>query len=468
MFKLVFLLILSLPTIAAHAAEGPCETKLLGKSFDRQGYESLNIEAPLTPEEAKSLHKKLVDFIHRTRPKTLGNYKILLRREPHDPIFIGDTAIEVQKEPELQALPEIQKVFQWIHSAERMMLVRLHSENPKVELRTVLFEVGTAAEPLYTNGPLKKHSDNDYARILNALVGSSTIVHEDGVRYQPATLSSLLITGRMRFATGRVMATSHTSPDESKEDRLFLRLAFKEPDWEKLPRYVLVPESDVKDSSPLWLRPNMKQHGFEFLREPFFISTSEAQSLVNAIRSYFEFNGYPLKYVGLPLSNDPSLMEHVQGMPANKFLAEYLLDIGEPTYLKLRLQAQEMLKNIKKYFPESYAICERFHMSLRVGFKESPLYEKTAFGQNLQRFHQDQVYTRLLAPLLGLPTEIYSPTLKTRLNIPMGITTKITGTLLNAETATYHRVQELKQEDRALLVVTCTAPPPPPKYNLVR
>ena len=467
MLKVFLTLFTVIFTFSAHAAIGPCETRLVGKSFDRNGYENLNIEAPLTPEEAKNLHKKLVDFIHRTRPKALGHYKILLRREPHDPIFQEDTVIEVQKEPELHALPEIQKVFQWVRKAERMMLVRLHDENPKVELRTVLFEVGTKAEPLYPNDPLKKHSDNGYARILNALVGTSTIVHEDGVRYQPPTLTSLLITGRMRFATGRVMATSHTSPDNSKEDRLFLRVVFKEPDWEKLPRYVSVPESDVKDSSPLWLYPNMKMHGFEFLRAPISISTDEAQSLVNAVRVYYQNKDYPLKFVSLPLLDDFRFAESVENINVDQFLQKYLIHISEPTYLKIRTQVEKLMQNFKTYFPED-VICEDFNMGLRIGFQESPLYEKTDFGAKLQRFHQDGGFTRILAPLLGLPTEIYSPVLKTRLDLPMGIATRITGKDLDLTKATFHRVPELAAEDRVLLVITCGKRPEVPAHLLHR
>ncbi len=467
MLKLFLTLFILVFSWSALAATGPCETILAEKSFHRQGYEKLDIEPPLTPEEAKNLHKKLVEFIHRTRPKDLRHYKILLRREPNDPIFLEDTVIEVQKEPELQALPEIQKVFQWIRKVERMMLVRLHDENPKVELRTVLFEVGTKAEPLYPNAPLKKHSDNDYARILNALVGTSTIVHEDGVRYQPPTLSSLLITGRMRFATGRVMATSHTSPDESEEDRLFLRMAFKEPDWEKLPRYVSVPESDVKDSSPLWLHPNMKQHGFEFLRAPISISTDEAQSLVNAVRAYYKNKGYPLKFVSLPILDNFDFAERVDKIIADQFLQKYLINISEPTYLKIRTQIETLMKNFNTYFPED-VICEDFHMGLRIGFQESPLYEKTDFGAKLQKFHQDGGFTRILAPLLGLPTEIYSSILKTRLDLPMGIATRITGKDLDLTKATFHRVRELAAEDRVLLVITCGKEPEIPAHILNR
>lgn len=200
--------------------------------------------------------------------------------------------------------------------------------------------------------------------------------------------------------------------------------------------------------------PTFAQNGFEFLKQPISVSQQEAQTLVNDIRSYFIERNLPITHQNLPV------LEHDRFVPGNdEFtfsprLYNFLHNTKHPVFKKIYAQVNEVLKNPKEYLERGIP-CEKIHVALRVGFTEAPLYEGLKENPEIV-YHQDKLYTRILAPLLGTPTEVYCPILNKRMDLPLGQGTLITGKMLSVKKATWHRAQGIFPEDRVLLVITCT------------
>jgi len=202
-------------------------------------------------------------------------------------------------------------------------------------------------------------------------------------------------------------------------------------------------------------QPTFSNNGFEFLTSPLSISELEAQTLVDDIRRYFNERNLDLSHQNLPVLEGNLHLAVSNEFSYSPRLLDYLRNTRHPIYRKIHEQVLQIVQNPKKYLERGIP-CEKIEVALRIGFKEAPLYK--AFEISIETtYHQDILYTRILAPLLGSPTEVYCPILERRMDLPMRVATLITGNKLSKKNATWHRAQGIFDEDRVLLVLTCTS-----------
>jgi len=215
------------------------------------------------------------------------------------------------------------------------------------------------------------------------------------------------------------------------------------------------------------IHPTIKKHGFEFLKGPIDIAREEAQGLVDSVRQYFKINDLPIHHINVAVMDEDKYLVTHRAFPSNRDVQKYLLQNNNPTLLKIRSQVGEILANPEKYIQLSGYPCEVLTVGLRIGFKESPLYDHSHYEEGeikelankgrefFLSFHQDQVFTRIISTLLGTPTELYSPYHNMRMDIPIGTGTHIIGEYVDKEVAAWHRAPALLPEDRIFLVISC-------------
>lgn len=454
-FTLLFILSFSQVSFAETCAE-----ILAGKTFATDGFEILKVPEPLTAAEAASLHKKLVFYLEMNESGRANEYVFILERSPLDPAFRpSGRNIVVSESPALRAIPEMRKLKAWVQHTQQHVDEKISHENLNVQMTSAVLTVGTKHEPMYSTGnrflSLPKHNDGIYARVINTLLSETTPIHIDDQTLKPAARQSTLISGTERFYFNQMLATTHSSPRKTKTDRMLLRLSFSDP-MLFFPNY-FAPGTGNKELDISKLNPSVEEHGFQFLSEPIEITKSEAQQLVDSIREFYKIKERKIENVNVAVLDSPKYWERFQELHSDSVVQKYLLSIQHPVFEKIRSQVSRITQNMGEYFPE-FQLCENIHVGLRIGFKEAPLYKNTIHDKSFEKFHQDRNYYRILAPLLGAPTEIFSNHFRKRIDLPVGRGTIMMGTLAQTEKikAIFHRAPALADEDRVLLVVTCT------------
>lgn len=455
MIKLIFFLIfIAPPFVFATNTISNCKEALSPSEFQNISYAFLSTESPLTEQEALSLFESIHTFSQQKFGVSADKKTFLLfaknkshslyKAKGHDYVFIDE-------EPSLMALPEIQKLMAWYQETNELALAHLEgddaykSEDKKVYLEDVTLDTGRIIQ--------NPHSDSVYARVLMTALGPSTEIIDQNQMTSAERGRSILISGYQRSYYQGTLATTHQSPDEIIRKRLFIKLTYNHKD-KKERRGI---ETGILPMPSDKLTPTFQKDGFQFFNDVINLTEDEVHLLNDQLKEALKNLNLKKKDFNLNLGSLGGINSDVSKMSIyNSFLSEYFKTKKSEVLSKLKSQTEHIISQYKKYFFDG-TNCSQVQATLRVGFKKVPLYSEDAKVKSVEvsRFHTDGVHSRVLIPLLGSRTEVYSRNHQVRVLAPMRQMTTIAGTLANKENATLHRAPDMKAEDRLLVVISC-------------